>query len=403
MKKILSLLLLCSVFVSLSACNMGRIEDETEESSSQDTGEENMFDKTMKERDYAMNFLRTEGMIKMNGRTGKDGDGIICDNALAGFEMNVRFDGELKLTATATAPLDADSLYLEREPKERTEKEKEEKPANAYFTVYVDGVRSETRFCFPEGETVTLTIAESDGTKTHHIRVVKQTEPQFALATLESISFTGYIDEKPTNKRLLIEVIGDSITTGYGNIWKTGDGAAEQALYQDATQAYPFLVAETLNADVSLVGCSGVGAVRGWRTFPMTTFYGARSYYRDMNTSKSGGRRPDLIIISLGTNDKYAPAENGGAVSDAEFKAGILSFIDEVRAGNEGIPVVLIYGQMTSRLNEVMPSIVAATDGVYAYKLSAAQGGGAGHPSAEQQFDASIELLQKMKQDDIIP
>lgn len=401
MKKLLSCLLLFSLLLSLCSCNMGRTQQESTESENE--GEEDMFDKTVKKRDYAMNFLRTEGMIKVNGRTGKDGDGIICDNALAGFEMNVRFEGELKLTATATAPLDADSLYLDKEPKERGEKEKEEKPADAYFTVYVDGVRSEIRFCFPEDETTTLTIAESDGTKTHHIRVVKQTEPQFALATLESISFTGYIDEKPQNKSLYIEIIGDSITTGYGNIWISGDGAAEQALYQDATQAYPFLVGEALNADVSLVGCSGVGAVRGCRPFPMTTFYGARSYYRNINTAKSGARKPDLVIVSLGTNDKYAPAENGGAVSDAEFMAGLLSFIDEVRQGNEGLPVVLVYGQMTSRLNEVMPSVVAATDGVYAYKLSAAGGGGGGHPSADQHMAAKEELLAALRRDGLIP
>ena len=134
----------------------------------------------------------------------------------------------------------------------------------------------------------------------------------------------------------------------------------------------------------------------------MSTFYGARSYYRETGISKSGGRNPDLVIISLGTNDKYAPGENGGPVSDKEFKAGLLAFIDEIREGNEGVPVVLVYGQMTSQLSTVMPSVALAADNVYAYKLATAGGGGGGHPSAEQHLSAMEELLTAMRQDGLI-
>ena len=334
-------------------------------------------------QNYTMNTLFTEETIKTNGRTGTDGNGIICDNALAGFEMNVRFVGDLTLTVTAKNPTNSTTA---------------DGPADAYFTVYIDGVRSATRFCFAAGETTTLTIATSDGTKMHHIRVVKQNEAQFVLTTLESLSFTGYFGAKPEDKDLYIEFMGDSISTGWGNLGEYGMADQHQPLYQDATQGYFNLVAEALDADASLSGCAGIGMLYGgYAVLPQfTEFYAAQSYFRDKTVATEQGRTPDMIIMSLGTNDlRY------GATED-EFKESMLAFIDTLREGYGDVPVVLVYGQMTTRLATVMPAIEAASENVYVYELERNEAGGGGHPDVQGGLSAKAELLAAMRADGLI-
>ncbi len=373
MKKIAKYLLVFLLIVPLVACGT---DGSSEESVSETTEEEEM-----KEHIYAMNTLCAEEKIKILGRTGANGDGIICDNSLAGFEINLCFTGELALTVTTKTVVTAP-----------------QGPNDAYFTVYVDGVRSETRLCFPENATTTLKVAVSDGKQIHHIRIVKQTQPLFTLTTLETLAFTGYIAEKPSDKDFYIEALGDSIAAGWGTLTQRGDIAADQPLYEDATRSYFHLVAEELSADIGLTACSGIGAVRGNVSYTMSEFYAAQSYFRDKNKKKETGRAPDLILMSLGTNDKLV-----AAVSDDEFKDGILLLIDSLRDEYGSVPVVLVYGQMTRKLDTVMPEIAAGADDVYVYKLARNEAGGGGHPSVEGNLSARDELLALLRRDGLVP
>ena len=57
---------------------------------------------------------------------------------------------------------------------------------------------------------------------------------------------------------------------------------------------------------------------------------------------------------------------------------------------------------MTSKLDTVMPEIVAATDGVYAYDLTAVGSGGGGHPTAKEHAHSMNELLAAMRADGLV-
>lgn len=381
MKKLTATLLLLSLFISLSSCKPADSSkaEETQESIANATEETEKTE--MKKHEISMNALRTADKIKMLGQTDADGNGVICDDSLSGFEINLCFTGELKLTVTTKTNTVAPCG-----------------PNDVYFTVYVDGVRSETRLCYPEDATTTLTVAESNGEQIHHIRILKQTQPYFALATLESLAFTGYIAEKPANKDFYIEAIGDSIAAGWGTLTKRGDIAADQPLYEDATRTAFFLIAEELSADIALTACSGIGAVCGNLPFAMPEFYAAQSYFRDQSAKRVTERTPDLILISLGTNDKLV-----AAVPDDEFKDGILLFIDSLRDRYGSVPVVLIYGQMTRKLDTVMPEIAAGADDVYVYKLARNEEGGGGHPSIEGNLAARDEILALLRRDELVP
>ena len=102
--------------------------------------------------------------------------------------------------------------------------------------------------------------------------------------------------------------------------------------------------------------------------------------------------------MSRGTNDKLV-----AAVPDDEFKDGILLLIDSLRDEYGSVPVVLVYGQMTRKLDTVMPEIAAGADDVYVYKLARNEAGGGGHPSVEGNLSARDELLLLLRRDGLVP
>ncbi|MFQ8601061.1 MAG: GDSL-type esterase/lipase family protein, partial [Oscillospiraceae bacterium] len=126
------------------------------------------------------------------------------------------------------------------------------------------------------------------------------------MATLESITLAGSFLEAPDQSNLAIEFIGDSLTAGYGNLGKPGDASPGSPLLQDGTQAYAFMAARELGADLSVIAMSGHGLVGGWKAgWNVPKAYPYTNWYRDHEESgKYDFARPsDVVVVNLGTND----------------------------------------------------------------------------------------------------
>ena len=305
--------------------------------------------------------------FKLIGRTQTLGDGISCDFTASGIEFEGVMSGDVML-----------SLACDRA---------------TYFTVYIDGVRIEERL-YADSSVPSITVASFDGEELHNVRVLKQTEPQFSLSVLKELSIKGYLNDAPENKELYVEFIGDSITCGYGNLTQNGTPNSGTALYEDGTQAYAFMTAEALNADYSIVGCSGIGVDKGWTDFSESDFYPKTSFYRDRNGADyKFERAPDLVVINLGTND------HGRGSTEDEFKAGVRALIEYVRGsyGSE-MPVVWAYNMMGSCRFEwteaVLEDMGGENNGIYSVRLEQNNAGGNGHPTLEAQKKAAEDLTK---------
>ena len=316
--------------------------------------------------------------FKLYGRTSKVEGGISCDFTASGIEFEGNIGGDVTL-----------KLSCDRD---------------TYFTVYIDGVRQTERF-FANKNTTELVIAsfDEDSKDFHNIRILKQTEPQWSLSVLKSISLKGELDEAPANKELYIEVIGDSITCGYGNLVVNGKTDAG-ALYQDGTQSYGFMTAEALGADASIVGCSGIGIDKGYTSWSESDFYPQTSYYRN-NTENaydfSIARVPDLVIINLGTNDK-----SNGSLED-DFKQGVRDLITYVRESyGEDMPIVWVYNMMGEGrftwTKTVLEAMGGEENGIYYVELEENHGGGKGHPTLEAQKKAAADLTAFIVEKEIL-
>ena len=305
--------------------------------------------------------------FKRIGRMQEIDGGVSCDFTASGIEFEGIMSGEVTL-----------SLSCDRA---------------TYFTVYIDGVRSEERL-YADSSTGFITLASFDGEETHNIRVLKQTEPQWSLSILKEITLRGKLDDAPARKSTYIEIIGDSITCGYGNLTENGTQNAGQALYEDGTQAYSFMTAEALDADYSIVGCSGIGIDKGWTDFSESDFYPKASFYRDRNGADyEFVRIPDLVIINLGTNDQSRGS------TEEDFKAGVRALINYVRDSyGKDMPIVWAYNMMGNGrfdwTKTVLEDMGGEDNGLYYVQLEQNSEGGNGHPDLEAQKVASETLTK---------
>ncbi len=305
--------------------------------------------------------------FKLIGRMQDVDDGVSCDFTASGIEFDGVMTGEVVL-----------SLSCDR---------------NTYFTLYIDGVRSEERL-FADSSTSELTLTSFEGEQTHNIRLLKQTEPQWSLSVLKEISITGHLDTAPEKKDIYIEFIGDSITCGYGNLGDSSSPNPGTALWEDGTRAYAFMTAEALDADYSIVGCSGIGIDKGHTGFSESDFYQKTSFYRDRNGDDySFFRIPDLVVINLGTNDQSCGS------TEEDFKAGVRALINYIRDSyGKDIPIVWAYNMMGNGrfdwTRTVLEDMGGEANGLYSVQLNQNHEGGNGHPNLAAQKLASETLAE---------
>lgn len=312
-------------------------------------------DETKELTETVYSLAQVTDNLRISGRHTVIPAGITCDHAASGIEFNAYCKGDVRL--------------------------KLESNGETYFSVWIDGIRKSNRIHAADGES-TVTIARYLAEGEHSIRILKQTDSRLSRTVLKELDLTGRLEAPPAERPLYIEFIGDSITSGYGNLTSGKPTDVGSSLYEDATQSFAFLAAEALNADCSLVSCAGIGVVQGYVDFNISDFYPCTSYYRDRSVKFTAGRIPDVVVINLGTNDlsKKADAQ--------EFSAGVKALTDSVHSlYGDDVPIVWAYNMMNEGNSTLVRSLFRTLGGEAAGYFSVALGrdtaGGNSHPSLE--------------------
>lgn len=211
------------------------------------------------------------------------------------------------------------------------------------------------------------TIFESDKEQTVTITVMKFSEAAFGKCGVKYIQIdTDKLLLPPQPKKRKLEIIGDSITCGYGI-----DAASETEAFTTDTEtplnSYSLQLTNMLDADAQLVSWSGIGIIScyvpetedtpldDW-LMPMLYEYtdaaGSKDIFKQEQDSweKWDNKRfvPDLIIINIGTNDASYCREHKERqdVWGIEYE----KFIATVRHKNPDIPILCVLGTMDQRL-----------------------------------------------------
>ncbi|MBR5133961.1 MAG: hypothetical protein IKV35_00005, partial [Clostridia bacterium] len=331
-----------------------------------------------------LNFAQLSGGYRVLGRAMPYQSQLLMDNTASGFEMYFNGSGDVTFNASVMCINWGNELAQ-------------------YFTVVVDGVRSRVRVEVTEHakyEAKQILIAENLASGDHHIEVYRQTEASQSFCVGTSVTFTGTLLAPPPQAHLTFDVIGDSISGGYGALW---DGTSHQGFhpkYQDGTQTYAFLTGKAFGADVRVCQVSGYGCVRGQNTNGdnMQKLYPYLCYNRD-ETPYPFDTLADVVIINLGTNDSRV------GVTGAEFQVGAKNLMQIARDKNPGAKIVWCTGMMgTFYGNEVQAAVKelgGASNGFFYVNLPYGGSGAGAHPAAKE-HQAAATVLQEFLRTNVL-
>ncbi|KAM5350087.1 hypothetical protein ACJ41O_006592 [Fusarium nematophilum] len=170
---------------------------------------------------------------------------------------------------------------------------------------------------------------------THTVELRKRSESSLGIFRITDVATDGTMLKTVAPKRK-IEIIGDSISVGYGL-----DGVlpcTDSAILQNNGKTYGAVAARALDADYSVVAWSGKGLIRNYAwTSPdplppmpvLYTRYGANDDDSSFPFPKSWV--PDAVVINLGTNDfSYLGVRD--PVDPADLTKGLVSFVRSIHA-----------------------------------------------------------------------
>lgn len=209
-----------------------------------------------------------------------------------------------------------------------------------YVCVYIDDCDPVVLCVDHEGwQTVTTGL---DKNVQHVVRILKRSEANVGAYLLHKIriSENGHLfkpEEPKTNRR--IQVLGDSITCGYGTAWDQSK-SEEITKWEDGTNTYATMTADYFGASLENISISGIGVGNNHNEpYPLLPHYKKQDNFVNIDCDFTQFV-PDIIVIALGTNDV-------GQKNDYnEFIENAVELVHFIRKQYPGAQIVWMYGAM---------------------------------------------------------
>lgn len=231
---------------------------------------------------------------------------------------------------------------------------------NNRFTLLLDG-EVVLPCCGPfAGGNHTLIAGLSRGE--HTVSLLRRSEPSFGDTSVLGLTVLGGDLLSPPKRAPQLEVIGDSISCGYGN-----EAPNSEAPFSVHTEnhylSYAARLARDLGAPLSTIAWSGRGVVRNHADGPgmlMPEMYKRTRPSETDATPWSFTDEAQLVLINLGTNDFGAPPRP----SEARFTRGYVNFLRAVRGHRPLTPILCTLGPMLEPelLNRAQNCVRAAVE-----------------------------------------
>jgi lysophospholipase L1-like esterase len=203
-----------------------------------------------------------------------------------------------------------------------------------FFRVRVDDKTSV--FSTAKGEQrYSLGVGLGEGA--HTVEIVKRTEARSGEVQFLGFDFDGgeLLPGAP-HKTRHIEVLGDSISTGWGVLGVDDVACPDAAKLTDETQTAGALAAEMLDAEHTTIAWSA-------KTIREIALLWERTLPGHDDSRWDFSDVPDAVVVNLGTNDFYT-----GDPGLSAFETRYLALLDKIRARYKQSFVVAILGPMMS-------------------------------------------------------
>jgi hypothetical protein len=230
-----------------------------------------------------------------------------------------------------------------------------------YFQPVVDGVPG-TRFPVAGGPK-TYDIATGLGAGSHEVALYRESEGKGLPSSIFSGFAAGTAGDPPPFSGRLIEVIGDSISAGFGNLGAEqhpnggqdpNGGCTFETKTQSAYLAYGHVAARAVKADASVLAGSGWGIYsdNGGNTQNVMPALFSNTVGEQKTPVWPFTAKPQAVVINLGTND--ASAKN---LSADKFKPAYAAFLATIRGKYPDALILCAVGSMlggVDRTNALM-------------------------------------------------
>jgi hypothetical protein len=195
------------------------------------------------------------------------------------------------------------------------------KEHHAWIGVFINGEETPSKRVELTKLRQELILYQSDKAEPVTVTIMKFSEPEYAVCGIESLhTDSDTLLPPPPAKKRKIQIIGDSITCGYGV-----EGSCEDTFHDTAVEnpvkAYSVKVARALDADLEIVAWNGKGVIsayigdedqadNSWLVPMLYDYTDAGCCQQFFHEPPSlweswdhSSFEPDLITIFLGTND----------------------------------------------------------------------------------------------------
>lgn len=208
-----------------------------------------------------------------------------------------------------------------------------------YLLVLLDGRVIQNALRVTDEREYTLAASLKEGP--HEISLVRRNEFYFGSIQFLGFHVTGgglLALPPPSDKK--IEIIGDSITCGFGN--EGAMGMEYHQRYDNAYLSYAAIASRLLEAECHIIGYSGFGIIRDYLGNEQNTLPAKYDFIIPEENTPWGFDTliPQLVGINLGTNDF-----GFGTTPDREqFTAAYVNFIKRIRGHYPNAHILCIVG-----------------------------------------------------------
>lgn len=274
-------------------------------------------------------------LLRLHGRTvyDEEKEALFCNWSCAGFTVGV--EGTfLKLKVTALSDQTFGMPNMPTPP-----------PDWPCIGAVVDGELINRAECREEEQWVTLW--ESDKPERREIRFIKTSENARGKLGVLEVETDGSFFAPEGKPARTMEIVGDSITCGFGNEAEPNTFAFH-TMEENGWNAYGALAARELGYDFSVIAESGISAIQPEHPFfPMHSMEDIYRYTDEMYDRRRGAEPEpwdfkanpkDIVVLNMGTNDSNPIRfyQDFNAIEGMEqwFRAGYKRFVRMVRELN---------------------------------------------------------------------
>jgi lysophospholipase L1-like esterase len=275
-----------------------------------------------------------------------------------------------------------------------------------FYTRIVDGVEQPELQTTPGERSYAIAGGLADGE--HEVELYRKTEALFGVTRFYDVDLAGgELLAPPAPKNRKLELIGDSITCGYGN-----EGSEATCPFEAETEnhwlTYGAITARELDAELVTVAWSGKGIVYNYgddKNEPLPALY-SRALPDDPQSEWDFALwQPDVVVINLGTNDFSTEDDPTQPVFEAAYR----TFLETLRAKYPDawivclVPTLLGGTDVTTAedyITNVVDGRVGAGDGRVVVRALEFTSDGAGcdyHPSLATHASMSVALTSELR------